>query len=1040
MDMAAGEEEMGLLIKRTEFIFEHLSRVVLRRPLIFVLTALVLTVLSAFVLATRFDVRSDLKDLMPEDARSVADTFKISERVGSISTLQIILETPDLELSPAYKETQSYRDCVEEFTREGRDLFSEQPPSAESWCDNALIAFGRDFVKALEAMDIVGSVQFHNDKAFFEKNALLYAPTHELERAYEEIDRALTKARQMSGEYKSCLIVASEEGECDDLVPSLEKIGAGEGGEGKNQELVGLKEQLLERYEASELSQFREFPLYQLADGAWMLRLELRFKDAATGLRTIQAHVKEISALADTLKPQSYHSALIIDYGGALKDMQNEYKAIINDIIRSVGLTIFNIFLLLCIFFRSIRVGLRILLPLIMGTLWTLALTFVTIGYLNLITAFIFAILLGLGIDYGIHLYVRFEQERRLGRATNEAMSIAMRETGTPIFFGTLTTMATFFTLLLSGFHGFSQFGLVAGVGVFIAFLTMIAVMPATVILMERLLPSKVRRRESKRRALVESTRRNRLIALGVLVAMLVLVGYGVSQIPEVQFEENFYRLQLKASADSQSQSRYKAAAAATRHASPAVILFDNTEQVAAFQMQLDRRHGDNAFYQIRRLSTFMPHTTQQITDAFRPTLPYLERYQSLIVSDIALKTLPYALHSALPLGSRYSAESSKVVGLSKAMVLRYPNFSRSLSEQLLSETLEQSIEWAAFKHMNRLASLLPHWALDALPETRDSDRLDTIKATASIFSFMPTTALEQEKRLGIIAKIAERTSDRNIRFLPKNEKEKIAQLRPYLVTQPVNIDDLPLWVKLQFKESGVSPLPPRPDSGVDFSFGNIALAYQLTSTYNGYQAHMFTDEIRSIRVEGKELVAATGAFVYSDILRLVQSDGVRIAFIAMALVLLIVFIQQRCFAATFIITTPLLSSIVLTILTMILFDLKLGIFNMVVLPVILGIGIDGSIYLYQRYRSLGRGSVFVALREVGGAVFMSSATTMVGFGSMVLSQHMGLNTMGQLSIIGISFCFLGTVLIMPGLICLAEILKLKSAIPDFDYDPSSVS
>lgn len=1033
-----------MLIKKLEVLFTHLAEFVERRPLAVVLIALALSLMSGFVLATRFDVRSDLKDLMPADAPSVVDTFKISERVGSISTLQIILEAPDLGLNEAYKQSQSYKDCVAEYSREGRTLFGDPVPSGQTWCDNALVAFGREFVKSLETMDIVGNVQFRKDKAFFEQNVLLYAPTHELERAYEEIDSALGEARRMSGEYKACLLVATKEGECDELEPSLEKMHNSqattqtESQDGAKTQsalsMEGMREQLIERYQKSELSAYKEFPLYRLADGAWMLKIEVRFKDSATGLRSIQSHVEEISKMAQTLHPENYHAKMIIDYGGALKDMQNEYKAIVNDIVRSVGLTLLNIFLLLVIFFRSLRIGARILLPLIMGTMWTLALTFVTIGYLNLITAFIFAILLGLGIDYGIHLYARFELERSQGKDTNTAMTIAMRETGTPIFFGTLTTMATFFTLLLSGFRGFSQFGLVAGIGVFISFVSMITVMPALSMLMERLRPTKIRPLKEARWARWQSTPKKRILSIAICSAMLLLIAYAGSKIPEIQFEDNFYNLQLKQSTAAETQSRYKAAAS-TRHGSPAIVLFDSPEQVSAFQRQIDRRRSDITYYQTRRMAMFLPNTLQQLNVALAPLYPHLDRYRFLLVTDLAQAVLPSPFFGYLPLGTSYSPKTGQVMRITKEVASKYPNFTHLLSTQLLPEALEQSHEWVALKRQDWLAGFLPNWALQALPDNRKSDVLHSIQGTASIFSYMPTTQLEQAKRLGIIAQIAERTSDRNIRFLPSAEKEKIAQLRPYLVSTPLTIDDLPLWVKIQFKESGTAPLPARPESGVDFAFGNIALVYQLTSTYNGFQAHLFTDEMRSIRVDNKPLVTATGAFVYSDILRLVQEDGVRISAMALILVLLIVFIQQRCLVATLIVTIPLFGSVLLTLLTMIVLDLKLGLFNMVILPVVLGIGIDGSIYLYQRYRTLGRGSCFVALREVGGAIFMSSATTLVGFGSMITSQHMGLNTMGQLSIIGVAFCFIGTVLIMPGLICLAEALKIKSAIPDFDYE-----
>jgi predicted RND superfamily exporter protein len=70
----------------------------------------------------------------------------------------------------------------------------------------------------------------------------------------------------------------------------------------------------------------------------------------------------------------------------------------------------------------------------------------------------------------------------------------------------------------------------------------------------------------------------------------------------------------------------------------------------------------------------------------------------------------------------------------------------------------------------------------------------------------------------------------------------------------------------------------------------------------------------------------------------------------------------------------------------------------------------------------------------------MSSFTTLVGFGGMVMSQHMGLNSMGLLAILGISCCFATTFVIQPGLILLAEKFKLPGCVPDYDFKPENLN
>ena len=278
--------------------------------------------------------------------------------------------------------------------------------------------------------------------------------------------------------------------------------------------------------------------------------------------------------------------------------------------------------------------------------------------------------------------------------------------------------------------------------------------------------------------------------------------------------------------------------------------------------------------------------------------------------------------------------------------------------------------------------------------------------------------------------------ADRQIRFLPEDMRQKVVELRPYLVDHALTIDDLPDWVKLQFKEGGDHALPPREGSGVDYAFGNIVVMYQATATYNGGQSEMLAREARSLRVDGKPITVATGAFVYADMLNLVKTDGLQISIVAIVVILLLAALQKRRFLPAIIVSLPSILGIVMTLVLMGNFDLKLGLFNMVMLPVTLGISIDGAIYLFERYQQLGRGSVLAAVRKVISPVFMSSATTLVGFGGMILSRHMGLNSMGKMAIIGISICFLSTFLIQPGLIVLCEKFGFKSVVPERDYDP----
>jgi predicted RND superfamily exporter protein len=95
--------------------------------------------------------------------------------------------------------------------------------------------------------------------------------------------------------------------------------------------------------------------------------------------------------------------------------------------------------------------------------------------------------------------------------------------------------------------------------------------------------------------------------------------------------------------------------------------------------------------------------------------------------------------------------------------------------------------------------------------------------------------------------------------------------------------------------------------------------------------------------------------------------------------------------------------------------------FNMVVIPSIIGIGIDNAVHIYHRYRREGPGSVLAVVRKTGAAVSLASITTAVGFGSSLISHHAGLRSLGLLAVIGIGSTLLSAVVFFPALLVLLE-------------------
>ena len=115
---------------------------------------------------------------------------------------------------------------------------------------------------------------------------------------------------------------------------------------------------------------------------------------------------------------------------------------------------------------------------LLIGLGYTLAFTTLTVGHLNILTITFMPMLIGLAIDFGVHLITRYEEELRLGRSEAEALRTAMVFTGQGIFTGALTTAVAFLAMALTHFKGIQEMGLICGGGMLICLVPMMTLLP----------------------------------------------------------------------------------------------------------------------------------------------------------------------------------------------------------------------------------------------------------------------------------------------------------------------------------------------------------------------------------------------------------------------------------------------------------------------------------------------------------------------------------------------------------------------------------
>jgi len=142
-------------------------------------------------------------------------------------------------------------------------------------------------------------------------------------------------------------------------------------------------------------------------------------------------------------------------------------------------------------------------------------------------------------------------------------------------------------------------------------------------------------------------------------------------------------------------------------------------------------------------------------------------------------------------------------------------------------------------------------------------------------------------------------------------------------------------------------------------------------------------------------------------------------AIYATLIVCLVVYLDFGSLRYTLLALLPLGLGMMLMFGLMGLVNIPLNAANMIVLPLILGIGVDNGVHVVHDYRSQRSGRYRIS-GSTANAVFINSLGNMVGFGSLMIASHQGLQSLGRVLTIGMACCLLSA-LAMPSLLALFQ-------------------
>ncbi|MCR9164932.1 MAG: efflux RND transporter permease subunit [Nannocystaceae bacterium] len=829
---------------------------VLRRHRAILVVAVLITAFAAS-LASKLEVDSDLRRLLPRDHEVVVALESIEETFGSTGSVNVVVRGE----------------------AEARHAYSDA------------------LAKHVAGHELLGDVDYRLPSDFFLDHALYYLADEELEELRGLID-AWLHAETCAAEPDLCLTEPKE---------------------GAKEEL----EDFIETKRKESLARTGFEDLYE-REGTDANVILLRPVEPASSLEFCKQISDEMRAAANEVLEREgapWSGKITVNLVGPYISKADEHAIVQRDTIRAGAVALLGVMLVLYGLFRSARAVLILLVPLTFGVVWSLAATYVLIGDLNVMTSMISTVVMGAGIDAGIHFFLRARKERR-EHENDEAIRLAFRNLVVPLLVASSTTVGAFTIMATSDFPAFAEFGVISAMGVALCLAAMVTVLPALSCLVgiKRAKPPRLRRGVVSQILLARPG-----LVLAILGALTV---FSAIEAPNVGFAYNAREL----------QSDYSR---------------QNSEEDVALISEIFGRDIHAGI--LVRQSLEEARATLDEARASRQAL--LERGEESVVAEL------FAAPDLMPDPSIVPAERE-----------------RDILTLLEPSTIEAMAESAQVDATELLAR-----AREVSGDEFDGSEWEESEGTEDDWDDGAAGSGAEGARI---------------------DEEDAANLIRMLSARPFGIDDLPHELLHAV----------RTDDG---AYGVFAYpAFDAADMRKGVD---FREETAQYLSSGELFVGETT--VYAAMFTMLREEAPVVLGMAALLVALLVYWQLRSVRQAILTLLPLALALLWLVGAMAMLDLEFTLFNLPILPAILGIGVDNGVYLTDKIRrTKGEADgLLLSLVETGSAIMAAMATTAIGFAAFMVADSAGVRGIGEVAVLGIVLAALGATLVLPSLSGLAR-------------------
>jgi hopanoid biosynthesis associated RND transporter like protein HpnN len=621
--------------------------------------------------------------------------------------------------------------------------------------------------------------------------------------------------------------------------------------------------------------------------------------------------ITALRAAANRLGIDPQHGLQLHLTGGAVLE-DEELESVAAGALTASAITTVAVGALLFWGLRSWRLIAATLLTLAVGLVVTAGFTALAIGRLNLISVAFAVLFVGLGVDFGIHVVLRYQEQIRAGASQVRALERAARSVAGALTLTALCAALGFLSFVPTAYLGLAELGIISAFGMLVAWLASLTLLPALLCLM----PLKSESPPARPSLLLPIERHSRTI-----LAVAAIAGVAsLFVLPRLTFD--FNPLNLK---DPQAES----------------------------VMTFHRLNDD-------------PDTSPDVIDILAPSLEQANRIAGELAT-LAPVGQVLTVTSFVP-----KAQDEKLELIDQLAWFLGPLLQQDSTPPLDAEQREQALD--------RLRSTLAEAASDDQAAQRNPGAAALARALGrfrSITGGQDAAQAELETRL--------------MGLLP----ELLDSLRQALDANHVSLDNLPAELRDQWlTDDGQARVLVRP-------------AWQIS---NNTELRAFAEAILA------EVPYATGTpIVVLEGGNAVVSAFVEASLLALVLIAAVLALILRNVRDIILVLAPIVLAGLLTAASAVLLGLSLNFANVIVLPLLLGLGVSGAIHVVMRQRQHGD----IVRTSTPRAVVFSGLTTIASFGSLALSKHLGLASMGQLLSIAILWSLVCSLVVLPSMLVL---------------------